>query len=130
MFAHQVYLLAGVFQSYYETDVLASKTASQISWIGSIQLGVMILGTVVVGPVFDVGYLKTLLVLGTFLTVLGIMCTSVCKEYWQFVLAQGVCTGLGTTCFFVPSISIIPGYFIKRRALATGLAATGSSIGR
>jgi len=45
------------------------------------------------------------------------------------MLAQGVCVGLGMACFFVPSVSVVPPYFAKKRALAMGIVASGSSIG-
>jgi len=45
------------------------------------------------------------------------------------MLAQGICIGLGSGCIFVPSFAIIPQYFSTRKALATGIAASGSSIG-
>jgi len=58
------------------------------------------------------------------------MMTSICTEYWQIVLAQGLVTGIGAGALFLPSITIIPMYFTTRKALAQGIAATGSSIGR
>lgn len=91
---------AGVFQAYYQQDILQHKSASDISWIGSLQSCLFIIGTVVVGPLFDLGYLRSTLTVGTILTVFGTMMTSLCQEYWQFILAQGVCTGLGMTCLF------------------------------
>jgi len=81
------------------------------------------------GSIFDIGFLRTMLSIGTFLTVFGMMMTSLCKAYWQFILAQGVCTGLGMTCLFIPCVAILPPWFPTRRALAMGMAATGSSIG-
>lgn len=55
--------------------------------------------------------------------------TSLATRYWQIMLAQGLCVGLGAGCLFVPSVAILPQYFQKRRALANGIAASGSSIG-
>ena len=67
--------------------------------------------------------------LGSFLTVFGLMMTSICIHYWQILLAQGFCVGLGSGCLFVPSMAIVATYFSKKRALATGIAVSGSSIG-
>lgn len=61
--------------------------------------------------------------------VFGMMMTSLCSQYWQAILAQGLTVGFGCACFFVPSVAIIPLYFDKRRALAMGVAAAGSSLG-
>lgn len=81
------------------------------------------------GPIYDAGYLRPLLITGSFLIPFGFMMTSLCRAYWQLILAQGVCVGLGAGLVYIPSISIIPQYFTERKAFALGLAATGSSIG-
>ena len=119
----------GVYQTYYENELLASSSAFQISWIGSVQACLLLLVGVSTGPLFDRGYLKALLLVGSFLTVFGIMMTSICTNYWQVLLAQGICTGLGAGCLFVPSLAVVATYFTKKRAIATGLAVGGSSIG-
>lgn len=69
------------------------------------------------------------MIAGTFLTVFGMMMTSICKEYWQLVLTQGLIVGVGAGCMLLPSVAVFPQYFTKRRALATGIAAAGSSLG-
>jgi hypothetical protein len=39
------------------------------------------------GPIFDCGYLRPLLCVGSFLVVFGFMMTSVSRTYWQILLA-------------------------------------------
>lgn len=73
--------------------------------------------------------MRSMLYIGTFLVVFGMMMTSICKQYWQFILAQGLVVGLGQTTLFLPSVALIPAYFERKRGAALGLAATGSSIG-
>jgi MFS family permease len=120
----------GVFQTYYQTDLLQSHSASDISWIGSIQGFLLLFGGALTGPFFDLGYLRTLLFTGTLFSVLGIILTSFCHEYWQFFLAQGVMTGIGFGCLFLPSAAIVSQYFTTKKGLAYGIAASGSSIGK
>lgn len=48
----------GVFQTYYQLDLLASKSASDISWIGSTQSFLMFAVSIIAGPVVDAGYLS------------------------------------------------------------------------
>lgn len=55
--------------------------------------------------------------------------TSLSSEYWQVILAQAICVGLGNGCLYIPSVAILPQYFTTKKALATGLAASGSSLG-
>lgn len=118
----------GVFQAYYETTLLASSTSSSISWIGSLQAGLMLLVGVVTGPLYDAGHFRQLLVSGLFLIVLGQFMTSLATTYWHILLAQGICVGVGMGLTFLPSTAILAQYFTTRRALALGLASTGSPV--
>ena len=63
------------------------------------------------------------------LLVLGMLLTGLCSCYWQLVLTQGILVGFGSGCLFLPSIAVLPQYFEKRRALATGIGSSGSAIG-
>lgn len=86
-------------------------------------------GGIVFGPVYDQGYVRWMITAGTFLVVLGFMMTSISKQYYQVLLAQGFCIGIGTSCLYIPAIALVPAYFTTRRALAMGVAAVGSSLG-
>lgn len=120
----------GVFQSYYQTTLLAEQTPDHISWIGSLQVFLLFLGGTLAGPAFDMGYLRFLLVSGTCLTCFGMFMTSICKEYWQLVLAQGLVTGSGFGCLFLPTIAIVSQYFTTKKAIAFGIASVGGSLGQ
>lgn len=120
----------GFYQSYYtQQGPLKSISASNISWIGSLQGCLMLLICIVTGPLYDLGYLHSIVNVGTFAIVFGMMMTSICHEYWQFILAQGVTVGIGNCLLFLPSVAIVPEYFSKKKALASGIVAAGSSIG-
>ncbi|KAK1833855.1 major facilitator superfamily domain-containing protein [Podospora conica] len=60
--------------------------------------------------------------------VLGMFMTSLCTEYYQFLLAQGFCVGLGMGLVFLPSAAILSQYFLRHRALVLGLASAGSPV--
>ncbi|KAH6614359.1 major facilitator superfamily domain-containing protein [Chaetomium sp. MPI-SDFR-AT-0129] len=119
----------GVYQTYYELDLLRDKTPSQISWVGSLQACLLLVIGVATGPLFDLGYFNLLLWTGSFLVVFGMMMTSLCTQYWQVMLAQGLVVGLGFGCLFVPSVAIVSTYFTSKKSFATGVAAAGSSLG-
>lgn len=70
-----------------------------------------------------------ILIAGGFFHVFGLMMTSLSTEYYQFILAQGVCSPFGCSMIFYPCMSATSTWFFKRRALALGLVASGSSIG-
>ncbi|KAI0049115.1 putative MFS monocarboxylate transporter [Auriscalpium vulgare] len=119
----------GSYQAFYETELLSSKSPSAIAWIGSMQGFLLLLVGSLTGPIFDAGYLRSLVAVGSFLIVFGMMMTSLSTEYYQVFLAQGVTVGLGAGCLFVPSFAVLASYFSKRRATALGIAASGSSLG-
>lgn len=119
----------GVFQTYYELDLLSTKSASQISWIGSIQAFLLLLVGVLAGSLYDHGHFRALIFAGCFLQVFGMMMLSLCTEYWQAILAQGVVVGIGCGCVFIPSVAILPTYFSTKRGLANGIASSGSGLG-
>jgi hypothetical protein len=119
----------GVYQTIYETSYLKSSTPSAISWIGSIQIFLLMVVGALTGPIYDAGHFRLLVMVGSFLIVFGHMMLSLCTSYWQVVLAQAICVGMGTGCLFVPAVAIISTYFHSKLALATGIAASGSSLG-
>lgn len=119
----------GVFQTYYESGALFTKSSSDISWIGAIQSYMLMMVGFISGPIYDRGYLRTLLVVGSFGVVFGHMMLSICHSYWQVLLAQGFCVGIGAGCLFVPCVAILPTYFSTKIGLVVGLASAGSSFG-
>ncbi|KAJ5519643.1 hypothetical protein N7463_000096 [Penicillium fimorum] len=119
----------GIFQEYYQKNQLHSYSASSISWILSLEPFVLFAAGLVTGRIFDNYGPKWLLVAGTCLHVFGIMMTSVSTEYYQFLLAQGICSPLGASFVFSSALSCTATWFDKRRALAFGIVSSGSSLG-
>ena len=85
---------------------------------------------ILIGPLYDYGYLRSLVAIGSALVTVGMLMTGLCSRYWQLILAQGIVVGLGSGFLFLPSIAVLPQYFEKRRALATGIGSSGSAIGK
>ncbi|KAI9740989.1 MAG: hypothetical protein M1834_002700 [Cirrosporium novae-zelandiae] len=119
----------GVFQAYYESAMLNDQSPSNISWIGSIQAFLLLVVGLITGRAYDAGYFRLLVQAGTILIVFGFMMTSLCKAYWQIMLAQAVVIGIGSGFLYYPSVAILPQYFSTKKSLANGFATSGSSIG-
>jgi MFS family permease len=119
----------GVFQNYYETELLAGTSASVISWVGSVQVFCFMAVAVITGPLYDMGYCRSLIIAGAAFETGGFMLTSISTKFWQILLAQGICVGLGTCFISMPSMAIVPLYFGKRRARAMATATVGSGLG-
>lgn len=105
------------------------NSPSDIAWIGTVQGFILLLVGIITGPIYDLGYFRALIMSGTFLLVFGMMMLSIADQYYQIFLAQAIVAGLGAGCLFVPSVGIVTQYFTTKRALATGIAAAGGSIG-
>lgn len=119
----------GVFQTFYESGTLFERSSSDISWIGAIQAYLVLLVGVLSGPIYDRGYLRTLVAVGCFFVVFGHMMLSISSTYRKVLLSQGFCVGIGAGCLYVPAVSVLPTYFSRRVGLAIGLASSGSSTG-
>lgn len=57
------------------------------------------------------------------------MLTSLCTEFYQFLLCQGILLGVSSGLIFAPALSVVAHYFFRKRAMAMSLASTGSPIG-
>lgn len=117
----------GVFQTYYVTAL--DRSPSDIAWIGSFQVFLTFFIGTFTGRLTDAGYFRSIFLLGTFLSVFGLMMASLSTTFYQLFLAQGVCIGLGNGCLFCPMLSLVSTYFSTKRSLALGLAACGSATG-
>ncbi|CRG86566.1 Monocarboxylate transporter 4 [Talaromyces islandicus] len=119
----------GVFQEYYEDDLLSGYSAGTISWIPSLQIFFMMGMGPFVGAIYDRYGPRLLLFFGSILHIFGVMMASLGSEYYQILLAQGVCSAIGASAIFQPSINCTAGWFNRKRGVALGLVFTGSSIG-
>ena len=81
----------GAFQTYYEENTFSSNTASAISWIGSIQGFLLLLVGALTGPIFDMGYFRQLVIVGTFLMSFGLMMCSLSTKYYEVRVLE--CSG-------------------------------------
>jgi hypothetical protein len=119
----------GVFQTIYQQDQLKAYSPSTIAWILSLQTFVMFGGAPLFGKLFDSYGPRYLLLFGTLFHVFGLMMVSLSTEYYQFILAQSLCSGIGASAIFYSSTNSIATWFKKNRALALGIASSGSATG-
>ena len=117
----------GVFQTYYTSAL--EEQQSTISWIGSVQVWVIFVLSAFSGRALDAGLFIPTFILGSVIQLIGIFMTSLCKNFWQLLLAQGLCTGLGSGTIFCPCLGLVTTYFTKRRGIAVAVVTTGNSFG-
>ncbi|KAJ7224117.1 MFS general substrate transporter [Mycena pura] len=122
----------GVYQDYYTRIYLNNTTPSAVSWIGSFQLFVTLLMGFWVGKLFDKGYFHYLMIVGSTLFVFSLFMLSLARPHRYYEAGhciQALGMGLGLGMVLTPSVSIPSHYFRRRRALAAGIALSGSSVG-
>lgn len=120
---------AAVFESYLSTNQLSEYKSDQIGWIFSLYLFMVFFVGIQVGPIFDRYGPRIVVAIGGVLIAGSLLLFSVCKEYYQIMLAYSVMGGLGGALLNSPAYAAIAHFFDARRGLATGLAATAGSIG-
>jgi MFS family permease len=85
-----------------------------------VQAWLLIVIGVLSGPLFDLGYFRSMLLVGNFLVVLGIMMLSLSTTYWQVFLSQSVCMGCGAGLLYIPSLAMVGVWFSKVRSVEFG----------
>ncbi|KAJ3974082.1 major facilitator superfamily domain-containing protein [Lentinula raphanica] len=119
----------GVFEDFYSANQLSAQSLNNISWIGSLQLCLILLVGCVSGPLCDAGYFKHLIGTGGLLFFFCLMMTSISTEYYQYLLSQGVGVGLAQGLLFTPGMAVLAHHFKHYRTLVFGIFAAGASIG-
>lgn len=89
----------------------------------------MFVGGPFYGKICDSYGPRYLLMYGTCLHVFGLMMTSLSTQYYQILLAQGMCSSLGASALFYTSMNATGTWFFKQRATAFGIITSGSSLG-
>ena len=119
----------GAFQNYYELTYLPNETSSNIAWIGTITMFLLIITGIISGPLFDIGYFKTMLFVGAGMETFGMFMLSLSDKYWQILLTQGIVMGLANGLLYLPGLALVGRSFQKHRAIAMGTVSCGAPVG-
>jgi len=117
----------GIFFDSMATEFEASRGSTAL--IFGITLLLFFGFGVVSGPLSDRFGPLPLLAVGGALFVAGLFLTSLVDRVWLGYLTYGLGVGLGSGCFVAPLTAAAGGLFVKRRAAALGLVATGNGLG-
>ncbi|KAF7563049.1 hypothetical protein G7046_g1050 [Stylonectria norvegica] len=119
----------GTFQLFYQTEYITDRSASIIAWIGGVQLCLLFLGGLPFGWAFDRVGSRPLMITGSIIVVLSYIGMSFATKFSHLLVAQGFAFGIRNSMVYYPSSGAISGWFTTKRALALGLAISGSSVG-
>ncbi|KAH8166506.1 hypothetical protein CIB48_g1714 [Xylaria polymorpha] len=118
----------GVFQTYYKLDFLSLQSTSTIGWIRSLQGVLFFAVSIIVGPMFDLGYFRSLTWVGTAFSVVGMFLLSISSQFYQMLLTQSVLVGIGEGCLFLPAPAVVAQHFNTHLGLAVSIASVGSAV--
>ncbi|KAK2060063.1 major facilitator superfamily transporter [Colletotrichum caudatum] len=117
----------GVFQEYYQNYF--TRTESDIAWIGSVSICLFFLIAPIAGILCDRLGPTIPMCIGSIGLLLSLFMTSLCTQYYQVFLSQGVLFGISSSIVFCPAVAIVSRRMPHRRGLALGLTISGSSMG-
>ena len=72
---------------------------------------------------------RWLVIAGFILLSVGLVVASHATSVRMLYLAYGLGVGIGVGCIYVPAIGAVQPWFVRRRALASGLASSGIGVG-
>ncbi|EEQ90051.2 MFS transporter [Blastomyces dermatitidis ER-3] len=119
----------GTFQYYYQSIMLPSKNSSQLAWITTLQIAFFFACGPAVGKLVDVYGSRPVIAPFAALAVISLGMLSLCTQYYQVLLAQGVAFGIAVSGTCLPAIVTVSQWFSTKRGLAVGVASCGSSVG-
>lgn len=118
----------GEYQAYYTTK-FPTTNQSILTLIGSLQPFLIYMSSIPAVAIINKLGARFAVSIGGTIMVFALMMISISKQVWQLYLAQGIVFGFGCgLCVFV-AFSLPQQWFKKKRALAVGLCASGSSLG-
>lgn len=120
----------GVLLQYYlSNDVFPGGNATKFAWnAGLIICNAQLFASISLIAVKMIGFRLTMTIAMVFHCVSYVL-QSFATQLWQLFLCQGVMLGVSYSFLFVPANSIIPQWFLKKRALAVGICMSGTGCG-
>ncbi|KAJ1800442.1 hypothetical protein LPJ59_001100, partial [Coemansia sp. RSA 2399] len=120
----------GSYQTYYHLNQFPDAPMSTLSWIGTLQFGVMNLFGILSGILCERFDIRIITFTGGLIMGVSLIIASFCDgAVWKLILTQGIMFSIGASLTFIPSMSIPSQWFTKYRPLAIGIALSGSGIG-
>lgn len=118
----------GTIENYISNNILVGESTSNISWIFALFNFMSFASILIVSPLYNQIGAKKMLIFSIVFFEVGIMCFSVSKQLYQFILSYTVC-GLGVSFSFCCSINTVTHWFDKRRSTAVGCTFVGGGVG-
>ncbi|KAJ2699531.1 hypothetical protein H4218_002594 [Coemansia sp. IMI 209128] len=110
-------------------EIFDYRVSTYLVLIGSLMGGFAAAGSVFAGCVADTLGYPICCFLGTVLMSMSLLAASFVSRLWALCILQGALCGLGISLVFTPAYAAPAQWFERHRALATGIAVSGSAFG-
>jgi MFS family permease len=122
--------------TFYSFGIFFKPLLQEFGWTRAMTSGAFALSHVVLslfsfaaGKLTDrFGPRLVVTVCGLFLGA-GYLLIAQTSAIWQLYLFYGVLTGIGMSAAFIPLVSTVARWFVKRRGMMTGITASGLAVG-
>ncbi len=125
-----------MFGTFYSFGVFFKPLSTEFGWTrattsGAYSLAMFLSGllAIVMGKLTDRFGPRIVMTLCGFLFGLGLLLMSQVSTVWQLYLFYGVVVGVGLSGGFVPPLSTVARWFVKRRGIMTGFVVAGIGVG-
>ncbi|KAJ1662716.1 hypothetical protein EV178_005667 [Coemansia sp. RSA 1646] len=120
----------GAYQTYYHLNQFPNESVSTLSWVGTLQFGVMNIFGIPAGIFCERFDTRLVTFAGGLIMGVALIIASFCDDaVWKLILTQGIVFSIGAALVFIPATSLPAQWFTKYRALAIGIVVAGSGIG-
>jgi MFS family permease len=121
---------------YYAFGVFFTPMLTEFGWTRAMTSGTFSasqiirgLGGIVMGRLNDKIGPRKVLTVCALLMAAGYLTMNFIHSLWQFYLVFAVLLGMGLSGFWVPVLSTVARWFVRRRATMSGLVLTGTGVG-
>jgi MFS family permease len=120
----------GVYLAYYlQNNIFPDGTSFDFALIGGLNFSMAMIVSPLATALTRKYGVHIPMALGIFCQTTGLIAASFAHRIWHLYLSQGVLVGFGIGLTWIPSIAVLPQWFLKRRSMANGICSAGSGIG-
>ncbi len=131
-----VLIMSIMWGVYYAFGVFFKPVLNEFGWTRAMTSGAFSLASIVnaflaiaMGGLTDRFGPRTVMTLCGLLLGVGFFLMSQISAVWHLYLFYGILVGAGMSGAFIPLLSTVARWFVKRRGVMTGIVAAGSGVG-